>query len=95
MQVKVRVYSTLRRVVGSSSFSIKLEEGATLQDFMNEFSTKYGEAFQERTKRDLNHALKRRFNIFVNRQSTRLPEHLNLELKNDDEIVILQPVGGG
>lgn len=95
MQVKVRVYSTLRRVVGSNSISIELEKGATLQDFINEFSAKYGEAFQEHTKRDLNHALKRRFNIFVNRQSIRLAEHLNLELKDDDEIVILQPVGGG
>jgi len=93
--VTVKVYSILKEVFGSGSLLIEVEKEGTLADILTEISHKHGEAFQRKTGRNLNQALKDRFNLFLNGKRIKLPEDLNLQLKDKDEIVILQPVGGG
>jgi len=93
--VTVKVYSVLKEVFGSGSLLIEVEEEGTLGDILTELSHKHGEAFQRKTGRDLNQALRDRFNLFLNGKRIKLPEDLNFQLKDKDEIVILQPVGGG
>jgi len=93
--VTVKVYSVLKEVFGSGSLLIEVEEEGTLGDILTELSHNHGEAFQRKTGRDLNQALGDRFNLFLNGKRIRLPEDLNIQLKDKDEIVILQPVGGG
>jgi len=95
MQVRVKVYSVLRQVVGSGLVLMEIGEEGTLLDALKELSKRYGTIFREKTGRSLNQALKKRFNIFVNSKSINLPRDANLKLKDNDEIVILQPVGGG
>jgi len=94
--VIVKVYSVLKEVFGSGSLLIEIQkEEGTLADILTELSHKHGEAFQRKTGRNLNQALRDRFNLFLNGKRIKLPEDLNLQLKDKDEIVILQPVGGG
>jgi molybdopterin converting factor small subunit len=85
----------LKEVFGSGSLSIEIQEKGTLADMLTELSHKHGEDFQRKTGRNFNQALKDRFNLFLNGKRIKLPEDLNLQLKDQDEIVILQPVGGG
>ncbi len=91
----VKVYSVLKEVFGSGSLLIEIQKEGTLEDILTELSHKHGEAFQRKTGRNLNQALKDRFNLFLNGKRIELPEDSSLQLKDGDEIVILQPVGGG
>jgi len=93
--VIVKVYSVLKEVFGSGSLLIEIEKEGTLADILTELGHEHGEAFQRKTGRNLNQALRDRFNLFLNGKRIKLPEDLNLQLKDKDEIVILQPVGGG
>lgn len=95
MQVRVKVYSVLKEVVGSGLVLMEIGEEGTLHDVLNEFNERYGAIFKEKTGRNLNQALEKRFNIFVNGKAMKLPKDAKLKLKDNDEIVILQPVGGG
>ena len=95
MQIKLRVYSILREVFGSSSILVEIKEEGILADLITELEKEYGNSFQQKTGRNLAQALKDRFELFLNRQKIRFPEDSKLRLSNNDEIVILQPVGGG
>ena len=95
MQIKLKVYSILREVFESSSIVVEIAEEGILADLITELEKKYGNAFLLKTGRTLAQVLKDRFDLFLNRQRIRLPEDSRLQLKNNDEIVILQPVGGG
>lgn len=95
MQVRVKVYSVLKEVVGSGLVLMEIGEEGTLLDALNELSERYGAIFREKTGRSLKQALEKRFNLFVNGKVISLPGDANLKLKGNDEIVILQPVGGG
>ena len=85
----------MKEVFGNSSLLIKVQKEGTLADILTEISRKHGEAFQRKTGRNLNKALKDRFNLFLNGKRIKLPEDLGLQLEDEDEVVILQPVGGG
>jgi molybdopterin converting factor small subunit len=95
MQIKLKVYSILREVFESSSIVVEIAEEGILADLITELEKEYGNAFLLKTGRNLAQDLKDRFDLFLSRQRIRLPEDLRLKLKNNDEIVILQPVGGG
>lgn len=95
MQVIVKVFSILKEVVGNSLLMLEVKEGGKLQDVLIQLNQKYGAAFQRETGKTLDYALERRLNVFLNGKSTKLPDDSNLKLKNNDEIVILEPVGGG
>lgn len=95
MQIELKVYSILREVFGSTSVVVEIADEGILADLITKLAEEYGTAFQLKTGRNLAHALKDRFNLFLNKQIIKLPEDLKLQLKNNDEVVILQPVGGG
>ena len=95
MQIKLKVYSILQEVFGSSSIVVEIAEEGILADLIAKLEKEYGNAFLQKTGRNLAQELKERFNLFLNRQKIRLPEDSGLQLKNNDEIAILQPVGGG
>jgi len=95
MRVEVKVYSILKEVFGSGSVPIGIGGEAVLADLIAQLNIEYGKAFQARTGRSLTRALRDRFNIFVNGNIVKLPEGLSLQLEDKDEVIILQPVGGG
>jgi len=95
MRVKIKVYSVLREAFGSGSILMDINRGETLLDVLNKLSGKYGAAFRDKTGKNLDQALKSHFHIFVTGKSIKLPRDLKHELKDNDEIVILEPLGGG
>ncbi len=95
IRVKVTAFSTLREVFGSGSVQIEIEDGETVADPIAQLSSRYEKAFQEKTSRGLAQALRERFNLFLTRRIVKMPEDLGLKLKDGDEVIILQPVGGG
>ena len=95
MRVKVKVYSVLREAFGSGSILMDVNRGETLLDVLNTLSERYSAAFRVKTGKNLDQVLKTRFHIFVTGKSIKLPEDLRHELRDNDEIVILEPLGGG
>lgn len=95
MRVTIKVYSVLREVFGSGSLLMDIDRGETLLDVLNRLSEKYSATFQEKTGKNLDRALKNRFHIFVTGKSIKLPKDLGYKLEDNDEIVILEPLGGG
>lgn len=95
MQIKLKVYSVLREIFGSSSIVVEIAEKGILADLITELEKEYGNIFLLKTGRNLAQDLKDHFDLFLNRQRIRLPDDSKLRLKNNDEIVILRPVGGG
>lgn len=95
MRVKISVFSILRKIVGKKSFYMDLRDGSTLRELIKELSRRYGEAFKEEMSRDMEESLTRLFNILVNGKSRNPSREGDLRLRNGDEILIVQPVGGG
>ena len=95
MRVKVSVVSILRKVVGEGTFYMELEDNSTLEALVKELAMIYGEAFKEEVGKDMAEALKRYFNIFVNGRIRDISKGKDFELKEGDEVLIVQPVGGG
>ena len=100
MRVKLKAFSTLKKVIHMSEgyLHIEVKEGSTIQDFLMKLNRKYGATFRQEAKQDLMEALKGGFggfNVFLNGKNLQLPDNSNLKLRDEDEIVILQPIGGG
>lgn len=95
MRVKIKVYSVLREAFGSGSILMDINRGETLLDVLNTLSERYSAAFREKTGKDLDQALKKCFHIFITGKSIKVPRDLKHELKDNDEIVIIEPLGGG
>ena len=95
MKVNLKVYSILREVFRFNSIVVEIAEKGTLADLIAELEKEYGNAFLVKTGRTLTQDLEERFELFLNKQKIRLPADSILKLKKDDEIVNLQPVGGG
>ena len=74
---------------------VEISGEGTVASLIAELEGQYGDSFRLKTGRKLAQALKDRFNLFLNRKIIRIPEDSRLKLKNNDEIMILQPVGGG
>ena len=95
IRVKVTAFSVLKEVFGSGSVQIEIEDGATVADLISGLSRRYGKSFEEKTSRSLGQALRERLNLFLNGRIVKMPENLNLKLEDGDEVIVLQPVGGG
>jgi molybdopterin converting factor small subunit len=95
MRVKIRVFSVLKRLFGNKSFFLELPTESTVKDLLLSLDEKYGEISQKENGRRLFDRVINNFNVFKNNEMLRLPDQINVVLKEDDEITILQPSGGG
>ena len=95
MRVRLKVFSVLREVIGKRSLILELQEGSVLKGFLIELDRRYGKRFHQERGRGLFEALTQRFNVFLNNKALSFPEDLGKELRDGDEVVILQPSSGG
>lgn len=95
MRVKLNVYSALRKVIGKNVLSLEVTDGSTVHNVLKEIDAKYGEAFIRETEKGLIEAIIEYYNVFLNGKGIDFSKDLNLRLNDGDEIVIVQPVGGG
>ncbi|EHR79493.1 molybdopterin converting factor [Thermococcus litoralis DSM 5473] len=81
--VKVRVFATLRGIVGKSELEVQAETvGELLEKLYNEYS---------KMKKELEKGAV----ILVNGKNIEHLEKLNTKLKDEDVVSIFPPVGGG
>jgi molybdopterin converting factor small subunit len=93
MLVKVKIYYF--EVFGSGSITLELKNNATVTDVINELEYRFGQLFTEKTGKKLKEAFESYFNLFFNGVRIDLPADIDHKLNNNDELIIVRPVGGG
>ena len=91
--MRVRVFATLRPIVGSANVPTDIQAGQTVGALVNEMVTRWPDLRPEMLDADGN--LLRRIHIFVNGRSVRYLQGLDTVIAEQDDIAIFPPVGGG
>ena len=96
MKVAVRGFLTLKKVMDAKA-SIEFEDDyLTVDGLLQELSVRYGKEFEKMLFDSETHALSRHIRILINgRHYTHLPDRLNTQLREGDEVCLFPPVAGG
>ena len=97
MQVKVRLFTSLREIIGKKEESLTFTEGekVTVDIVLKVLSDKYGKPFTEYVYENETNKPKGFLQFLINGNSTTTLKGLKTELKDNDVLAILPPVGGG
>lgn len=93
MRVRVRYFTTLRELAGSSEEELELENGSTLADLLKKITEKYGKEAKNYLfdKGEVDPSIY----FLINGVSARSLKGLETTLEEGDVIVIIPPIGGG
>ena len=91
--MKVKIFATLRQLVGAKEIEVGLEDGDTVGSVIARLVADYP-ALGEHILDDEGN-LEAYINVFVNRRSMRFLDGLNTSLSEDDVLAIFPPVAGG
>jgi len=91
--MKVRIFATLRQLVGAKEIEVGLEGADTVGSVVARLVADYP-ALGEHILDDEGN-LEAYINVFVNRRSVRFLDGLNTNLNEDDVLAIFPPVAGG
>ncbi|MGD9032305.1 MAG: MoaD family protein [Desulfobacteraceae bacterium] len=96
MKIKVKAFLTLRKIMGDQA-SLDIEAGKlTVRDLLEELSIRFGEEFRDIILETESQSGSRYIQILVNgRHYRHLPNGLDTELKEGDEVSLFPPVAGG
>ena len=97
MQVKVRFFTSLREIIGKKEESLTFTEGekVTIEIVLKVLSEKHGKPFAEYVFENETNKPKGFLQFLINGNSSTTLEGLKTELKDNDVLAILPPVGGG
>ena len=97
MQVKVRLFTSLREIVGKKEESLIFTEGekVTIDTVLKVLSDKYGKPFTEYIYEKETNKPKGFLQFLINGNSSTTMEGLKTELRDGDVLAVLPPVGGG
>ena len=96
MKVVVRGFLTLKKVMDAKASLEFEDENLTVDSLLQELSNRYGKKFEKMLFDPETHALSRHIRILVNgRHYTHLPDRLNTQLQEGDEVCLFPPVAGG
>jgi sulfur-carrier protein len=97
MQVKVRLFTSLREIIGKKEESLTFSKGekVSVETVLKVLSDKYGKPFTEYVYENETYKPKGFLQFLINGNSTTTLEGLKTELKDNDVLAILPPVGGG
>jgi molybdopterin synthase sulfur carrier subunit len=90
-RIKISLFGSLARFVGEKTIYV---DALTLEDAINEVSTKYWKEFRSRIL-DENGKIKRFVNVYVNGKDIRFLSNLKTALSDGDEVSFIPAVGGG
>lgn len=93
MRVKVRAYAMIRDVIGAS-VEVRLREGASVKDLLNELTRSYGKSFSERVLDKGGQPLPY-VKLLVNGRDIDFLNGIETKLKDGDEVALFPPIGGG
>ena len=97
MHLSVRFFTTLREIVNKREETLTFTEGekVTVDLVLKTLAQKYGEPFMEYVYNGKTGQPKNFLQFLVNGTSTSTLNGLETELKDEDVLAILPPVGGG
>ena len=91
--MKVKVYATLRPIVGGADVPTTVQPGQPIRDLVDEMVTRWPDLRAEIL--DANGNLQRRIQIMVNGRNIIYLNGMDTAISPDDSIAIFPPVGGG
>lgn len=91
--MEVRVYATLRPIVGAASVEIELPAEATVQTLIEHLSARWPDLAEHLLTEE--GGLSRRVNVFLAGRNVRWLEGAATPLAGVDEIDLFPPVAGG
>jgi len=94
MRVSVRLFTTLRELVGKRRVELQLPNGATVQTLLDRLSELYGHSFTSYIY-DEEGKLRNYLQLLLNGENIRNLGGLQTRLKEGDTLIILPPAGGG
>lgn len=89
----VRIYATLRPIVGGPKVSLEAGPGNTFRQMLEELIERY--PAMQRELFDAEGALHTGIHVFLNGRDVRYLDGLDMEIPEDAEVRIFPPVGGG
>lgn len=89
----VRLYGSLRELVGERDIEVALSDGATIRDILNRLEELRPVLAERLLGEDGN--IRPSVNVFVNGRDTRDLGGLDTPVTPDDEVTILPPAAGG
>lgn len=94
MKVTVKYFTTLREIVCKPQEQIEMSDATTVNELLQQLGEKHGEKFT-RYLYDEKGTVRGHLSILINGKSTTTQQVLRTELRENDILVILPPVGGG
>jgi molybdopterin synthase sulfur carrier subunit len=95
IRVKVRTILEFTKIFGQGRFEVSLAEGSTVGNFLTELTNTWGDELARRLFEPDGSKLLAHIGLMVNGRSISLLQNMETVLHDEDEILILPPVGGG
>jgi MoaD family protein len=96
MQIKVKGYLTYKEIVGEQSITVEKDEYLTVAGILNLLAIELDQEFSKSIFDPQKKTLGEHVAVIINGRSyTNLPEELNTQIKDGDEVAIFPPMAGG
>ena len=95
IRVNVRTILEFTKIFGQRQFEVSLADGSTVGNFLEELTHTWGDELATRLFEPDRSTLLPHIGLMVNGRSIRLLQNMETVLHDEDEILILPPVGGG
>jgi molybdopterin synthase sulfur carrier subunit len=91
--MRVRIFATLRPLVGAKEVEVAVETGDTVRNVLEKLTAEYP-ALKERAL-DADGNLQSSIHVLVNGRSIKFLDGLNSTIQEGDRLALFPPVGGG
>ena len=91
--MKVRIFATLRPLVGAGSLDLETDAGDTVRQALDEMVRRWPQLRDELL--DADGEISARIHIFLNGRDVRYLDGLDMVIPPDADLRIFPPVGGG
>jgi molybdopterin synthase sulfur carrier subunit len=95
IRVKVRTILEFTKIFSQERFEVSLADGSTVGNFLEELINSWGDELASRLFEPDRSKLLPHIGLMVNGRSIRLLQNMETVLHDEDEVLILPPVGGG
>lgn len=95
MRVSVRLFTTLRELIGKSKEDLDFTPASvTVEDVLEELVKRHGKTVKNYLYSETG-SVKTHLQLLVNGKNVDLLEELETQLKEGDQVAVVPPVGGG